>query len=134
MWSTVPQGHITFSQNSQSHYRKHPDIQHYRHGNCTASDRKALQWVIKASETIIGIAITDIKSIGERRGLKRPQRIIKDNADPNHGLSVPPAIWKALQNHSRPANILSNTFTQTVRLLNSSPHKESSNISSYNCY
>lgn len=96
MWSAVPLGHITVSQISQSNYRKHPDIQHYRHGNRTASDHKALQRMIKASETIIGIAITDIKSIGERRRLKRPQRIIKDNADPNHDLYFPPAIWQTL--------------------------------------
>ncbi|KAJ8355377.1 hypothetical protein AAFF_G00059160 [Aldrovandia affinis] len=56
------------------------------YGNCTASDRKTLQRVVKTAQRITGSSLPAIKSIHDRRCLRKAQSIIRDSSHPNHGL------------------------------------------------
>ena len=52
------------------------------HGSCIAKDRKALQWVIKTVQNMIGTHLQGITDIGDVRCMHRAQSILKDNTHP----------------------------------------------------
>ncbi|CAI5669465.1 unnamed protein product [Oreochromis niloticus] len=56
------------------------------YGNCSASDRKALQRVVKTAQRIAGAPLPAIKDIYRKRCLKRAGKIIRDPSHPSHGL------------------------------------------------
>ncbi|CAI5682805.1 unnamed protein product [Oreochromis niloticus] len=56
------------------------------YGNCSASDRKALQRVVKTAQRIAGAPLPAIKDIYRKRCLKRAGKIIKDPSHPSHRL------------------------------------------------
>ncbi|XP_051564677.1 pleckstrin homology domain-containing family M member 3 isoform X2 [Myxocyprinus asiaticus] len=58
-------------------------------GNCTISDQKALQRVVKTAQYITGVQLPSIKDIHHKRCLRRVRSIIKDTSHPNHGLFTP---------------------------------------------
>ena len=57
------------------------------HGSFTAQDQKALQQVIKTTQSIIATHLQSISDTGEVRGLRRAHRILKDVTHPGHSLS-----------------------------------------------
>uniref|UniRef100_A0AAZ1XEE6 Alkylated DNA repair protein AlkB homologue 8 N-terminal domain-containing protein n=1 Tax=Oreochromis aureus TaxID=47969 RepID=A0AAZ1XEE6_OREAU len=56
------------------------------YGNCSASDRKALQRIVKTAQRITGAPLPAIKDIYRKRCLKRAGKIIKDPSHPAHGV------------------------------------------------
>ncbi|KAI4896466.1 hypothetical protein NFI96_009516 [Prochilodus magdalenae] len=56
------------------------------YGNCTAQDRKALQRVIKTSQSISGAAFPSLKDIYRTRVIRRAHSIIRDSTHPQHSL------------------------------------------------
>jgi len=56
------------------------------YGNCTVSDRKALQRVVKTAQNIIGAKLPSIQDIYSKRCLRRARCIIKDTSHPINGL------------------------------------------------
>lgn len=68
------------------------------YSNCSVSDRKALQRVVKTAQRITGTQLTTTENIYHKRCLGRARNIIKDASHPNHGLTFyPPSIRQALQ-------------------------------------
>lgn len=55
-------------------------------GSCTARDRKALQQVVRAAETITGTALTTLEKIYQIRVNRRARNIIKDSSHLQHNL------------------------------------------------
>ncbi|KAI4890520.1 hypothetical protein NFI96_010035, partial [Prochilodus magdalenae] len=56
------------------------------YGSCSASDRKALQRVVKTAQRITGTQLPTIESVYQKRCLSRARSIIKDPSHPNHEL------------------------------------------------
>ncbi len=56
------------------------------HGMCMAQDSRALQWVIRTAQKIIGTYLPSISDIGQVRFLHRAQRILKDSTHPGNSL------------------------------------------------
>ncbi|KAI4871800.1 hypothetical protein NFI96_004239 [Prochilodus magdalenae] len=59
-------------------------------GNCTASDRKSLQRVVRTAEKIIGVSLSTITDIYTTRCIRKANSIVDDYTHPLH----PPTIWK----------------------------------------
>ncbi|KAI4873926.1 hypothetical protein NFI96_030144 [Prochilodus magdalenae] len=56
------------------------------YGSCSASDRKALQRVVKTAQRITGTQLPTTESVYQKRCLSRARSIIKDPSHPNHEL------------------------------------------------
>ncbi|TWW54591.1 hypothetical protein D4764_0122220 [Takifugu flavidus] len=56
------------------------------YGNCSASDRKALQKVVKTAQRIAGASLPSIEDIYRRRCHRRAKKVTKDSCHPAHGL------------------------------------------------
>ncbi|TWW76323.1 putative RNA-directed DNA polymerase from transposon BS [Takifugu flavidus] len=56
------------------------------YGNCSASDRKALQKVVKTAQRIAGASLPAIEDIYRRRCHRRAKKVSKDSCHPAHGL------------------------------------------------
>ncbi len=59
------------------------------YGNCTVSDQKALQRVVKTAQYTTGVGLPSIKDIYHKRCLRRVRSIIQDSSHPNHRLFTP---------------------------------------------
>ncbi|KAI4881446.1 hypothetical protein NFI96_000004 [Prochilodus magdalenae] len=55
-------------------------------GNCTASDRKSLQRVVRTAETIIGVSLPTITDIYTTRCIRKATSIVDDYTHPSHTL------------------------------------------------
>ncbi|KAI4883753.1 hypothetical protein NFI96_007668 [Prochilodus magdalenae] len=55
-------------------------------GNCTASDRKSLQRVVRTAETIIGVSLPIIMVIYTTRCIRKATSIVDDHTHPSHTL------------------------------------------------
>ncbi|KAI4872906.1 hypothetical protein NFI96_001928 [Prochilodus magdalenae] len=56
------------------------------YGSCSASDRKALQRVVKTAQRITGTQLPTTESVYQKRCLSRARSSIKDPSHPNHKL------------------------------------------------
>ena len=56
------------------------------YGNCSVSDRKALQRVVKTAQRIIGSSLPSIEAVQHMRCLRKAPGICKDCSHPNHRL------------------------------------------------
>ncbi|KAI4876464.1 hypothetical protein NFI96_002534 [Prochilodus magdalenae] len=58
-------------------------------GNCTASDRKSLQRVVRTAEKIIGVSLPTIMVIYTTRCIRKATSIVDDHTHPSHTHSSP---------------------------------------------
>lgn len=79
------------------------------YGNCTVSDCKTLQLIVRAAEKIIGASLPSIIDTYLTRSICKATSIVED---PTHTLH-PAAFWKDV-----PSRLRNSFFPQTVRLLN----------------
>jgi hypothetical protein len=56
------------------------------YGKCSASDRKALQRVVRPAEYITGAKLPDIQDLYARQCQSKAQKIVKDSSHPSHRL------------------------------------------------
>uniref|UniRef100_A0AAX7TJ37 Reverse transcriptase domain-containing protein n=1 Tax=Astatotilapia calliptera TaxID=8154 RepID=A0AAX7TJ37_ASTCA len=90
------------------------------YGNCSASDRKALQRVVKTAQRIAGAPLPAIKDICRKRCLKRAGKIIKDPSHPSHGLfTLLPSGRRYRSLRTKTTRYRNSFFPTAVRLLNS---------------
>ncbi|KAK3538208.1 hypothetical protein QTP70_033103 [Hemibagrus guttatus] len=69
-------------------------------GNCTVSDRKTLQQIVKTAEKIIEVSLPSITDMYTTRCIRKANSIV-DNL--THTLQ-PHAVWKEIPKHSGPRN------------------------------
>ncbi|KAK3544979.1 hypothetical protein QTP86_031012, partial [Hemibagrus guttatus] len=62
-------------------------------GNCTVSDRKTLQRIVRTAEKIIVVSLPSITDIYSTRCIRKANSIVDDPTHPLHTLH-PPAVWK----------------------------------------
>ncbi|KAM3870092.1 uncharacterized protein ACN63O_005204 [Diretmus argenteus] len=87
------------------------------YGNCSASDRKALQRVVKTAQRITGTSLPSIEAVQHKRCLLRTRSITKDSSHPSHKLFTHLPSGRRYRN---------SFFPSAVTLLNSAPRKEES--------
>ncbi|KAK3510929.1 hypothetical protein QTP70_027107 [Hemibagrus guttatus] len=56
-------------------------------GNCTVSERKTLQWILRTAEKIIGVSLPSITDIYSTRCILKANRIVNDPTHPSDTLS-----------------------------------------------
>ncbi|KAK0135829.1 hypothetical protein N1851_001693 [Merluccius polli] len=56
------------------------------YGNCSVSDQKALQRVVKTAQRITSSSLPSLKAVQHKRCLRRARSIIKDSSHPSHRL------------------------------------------------
>uniref|UniRef100_A0A8C6NVF2 Reverse transcriptase domain-containing protein n=1 Tax=Nothobranchius furzeri TaxID=105023 RepID=A0A8C6NVF2_NOTFU len=89
-------------------------------GNCSASDRKALQRVGKTAQRIAGAPLPAIKDIYRKRCLKRAGKIIRDRSHPSHALiTLLPSGRRYRSLRTKTTRYRNSFFPTAVRLLNS---------------
>lgn len=86
------------------------------YGNCSVSDRKALQRVVKTAQWITGTQLPTIENIYHKRCLGRA----RNASHPIYGLSPPPSNGQAYRSlRSRTSRLRKSFFPEAVILLNS---------------
>ncbi|KAK3559175.1 hypothetical protein QTP86_005071 [Hemibagrus guttatus] len=55
-------------------------------GNCTASDRKTLQWIVRTAEKIIGVSLPSIMDMYTIHCIHKARIIVNDPTHPSHTL------------------------------------------------
>ncbi|KAK3538855.1 hypothetical protein QTP86_018097, partial [Hemibagrus guttatus] len=73
-------------------------------GNCTVSDRKTLQWIVRIAEKIIGISLPSITDMYTTRCICKANSIVDDPTHPSHTLFTLLPSWKEVLQHSSPQN------------------------------
>ncbi|KAI4889636.1 hypothetical protein NFI96_003622 [Prochilodus magdalenae] len=79
-------------------------------GNCTASDRKSLQRVVRTAEKIIGVSLPTITDIYTTRCIRKTTSIVDDHTHPSH------TLFTLLPSGKRCVLVLGNTMLK-IRLL-----------------
>ncbi|KAM9423571.1 uncharacterized protein ACWYII_020669 [Salvelinus alpinus] len=91
-----------------------------RYGNCSASDRKALQRVVCTAQTIPGAKLPAIQDLYTRWCQSKARKIAKDSSHPSHRLfSLLPHGKQYRSTKSRSKRLLNSFHPQAIRLLNS---------------
>ncbi|KAK0134286.1 hypothetical protein N1851_030137 [Merluccius polli] len=92
------------------------------YGNCSASDRKALQRVVKIAQRITGSPLPSIEAVQRKRCLRKARSIAKDNSHPNHRLfTLLPSGKRYRSLGTRTSRFRGSFFPQAVTLLSSTP-------------
>uniref|UniRef100_A0A9J8C8P2 Reverse transcriptase domain-containing protein n=2 Tax=Cyprinus carpio carpio TaxID=630221 RepID=A0A9J8C8P2_CYPCA len=92
------------------------------YSNCSASDHKALQRMVKTAQRITGTQLTSTENIYHKRCLGRARDIIKDASHPNHGLfTLLPSGRRYRSLRSRTSRLRKSFFPEAVTLLNATP-------------
>ena len=90
------------------------------YGNCSASDRKARQRVVRTVQYITGAKLPAIQDRYTRRCQKKALKMVKDSSHPSHRLFSlllhGKRYWSA---KSTSKMILNSFYPQAIRLLNS---------------
>ncbi|KAI4880794.1 hypothetical protein NFI96_001798 [Prochilodus magdalenae] len=68
-------------------------------GNCTASDRKSLQRIVRAAEKIIGVSLPTITDIYTTRCIRKANSIVDDHTHPSHTLFTLLPSGKSIEKH-----------------------------------
>jgi hypothetical protein len=88
-------------------------------GNCSASDRKALQRVVRMAQYITGAKLPAIQDLYTRRYQKEALKIVKDSSHPSHRwFSLLPHSKRYQSTKSRSKRLLNSIYPQAIRLLN----------------
>ena len=89
------------------------------YGNCLASDRKALQRVVRTAQYITGAKLPAIQDLYTRRCQRKALKIVKDSSHPSHRLfSLLPHGKRYRSAKSRSKRLLNSFYPQAIRLLN----------------
>ncbi|KAF7664535.1 hypothetical protein LDENG_00172280, partial [Lucifuga dentata] len=92
------------------------------YGNCSVSDRKALQKVVKTAQRITGASLPAIEDIYRKRCLRRAINITKDSCHPAHGLFALLPSGRCYRNlRTRTTRFWNSFFPTAVSQLNSAP-------------
>ena len=90
------------------------------YGNCLASDRKALQRVVRTAQYVTGAKLPAIQDLYTRRCQRKALQIVKDSSHPSHRLfSLLPHGNRYRNTRSRSKRLLNSFYPQAIRLLNS---------------
>ena len=90
------------------------------YGNCSASNRKAIQRVVRTAQYITGAKLPAIQDLYTRRCQRKALKIVKDSSHPSHKLfSLLPHGKRYRSAKSRSKRLMNSFYTQAVRLLNS---------------
>ncbi|CAM4312390.1 unnamed protein product [Leuciscus chuanchicus] len=90
------------------------------YGSCSASDRKALQRVVKAAQRIAGAPLPSIEDIYRKRCLRRAGKIIKDPSHPAHRLfTLLPSGRRYRSLRTKTTRYRNSFYPTAVRLRNS---------------
>jgi hypothetical protein len=89
------------------------------YGNCSASDSKALQKVVRMAQYITGAKLPAIQDLYTRRCQRKFLKIVKDSSHPSHRLFSPLPHGKRYRSvKSRSTRLLNSFYPQAIRLLN----------------
>jgi hypothetical protein len=89
------------------------------YGNCSASDRKALQRVVRTAHYITGAKLSAIQDLYTRRCQRKALKIVKDPSHPSHRMfSLLPHGKRYRSAKSRTKRLLNSFYSQAIRLLN----------------
>uniref|UniRef100_A0A4W5L0P8 Reverse transcriptase domain-containing protein n=1 Tax=Hucho hucho TaxID=62062 RepID=A0A4W5L0P8_9TELE len=89
------------------------------YGNCSDSNRKALQRVARTAQYITGAKLPAIQDLYTRRCQKKALKIVKDLSHPSHRLfSLLPHGKRYRSAKSRTKRLLNSFYPQAIRLLN----------------
>ena len=89
------------------------------YGNCSASDCKALQRLVRTAQYITGAKLTAIQDLYNRRCQRKNQTIVKDSSHPSHRLFSLLLHGKRYRStKSRSKRLLNSFYPQAIRLLN----------------
>ncbi|KAM9568419.1 uncharacterized protein ACWYII_008827 [Salvelinus alpinus] len=89
------------------------------YGNCSASERKALQRVVHTAQYITGAKLPAIQDLYTRRCQRKALKIVKDPSHPSHRLfSLLPHGKQYRSAKSRTERLLNSFYPQAIRLLN----------------
>ncbi len=88
-------------------------------GNSTASNRKALQRVVRTARHIVGGELPSLQDIYTRRCIRKARRIIKDSHPSHRLLSLLPSGRRLRSIRSRTSRLRDSFFPQAIRLMNS---------------
>ena len=90
------------------------------YGNCSASDRKALERVVRMAQDITGAKLPAIQDLYTRRCQRKALKIVKDSSHPSHrGFSLLPHCKQYRSTKSRSKRILNSFYRQAIIPLNS---------------
>jgi hypothetical protein len=89
------------------------------YGNCSASDRKALQSVVRMAQYVTGAELTAIQDLYNRRCQRKAHKIVRDSSHPSHRpFSLLPHGKRCRSAKSRTKRLLNSFYAQAIRLLN----------------
>ncbi len=89
-------------------------------GNSTASNRKALQRVVRTARHIVGGELPSLQDIYTRRCIRKARRIIKDSSHPSHSLlSLLPSGRRLRSIPYRTSRLRESFFPQAIKLMSS---------------
>ena len=88
-------------------------------GNCSASDHKALQRVVRTPQYITGAKLPAIQDLYTRRCQRKALKMFKDSSHPSHRLfSLLPHRKRYRSAKSRSKRLLNSFYLQAIRILN----------------
>lgn len=92
-------------------------------GNCTVSDRKTLQRIVRTAEKIIGVSLPSITDIYTSRCIRKATSIVDDPTHPSHTLfTLLPSGKRYRSIRSLTTRLCNSFFPHAIRLLNSKCH------------
>ncbi|KAI5109546.1 gastrula zinc finger protein XlCGF28.1-like, partial [Silurus meridionalis] len=88
-------------------------------GNCTISDRKTLQRIVRTAEKIIGVSLPSIMDIYTTRFIRKAHSIVDDHTHPSHTLfTLLPSGKRFRSIRAATTRLCNSFFPQAIRLLN----------------
>ncbi|KAK3535371.1 hypothetical protein QTP70_011131 [Hemibagrus guttatus] len=88
-------------------------------GNCTVSDRKTLQRIVKTAEKIIGVSFPFIMDIYSTSCIRKANSIVDDPTHPSHTLfTLLPSGKRYRSIRALSTRLLNSFFPQAIRCLN----------------
>ena len=88
------------------------------YGNCSASDRKVLQRVVRTAQYIAVAKLPDIRDLYTRRCQRKAPEIVKDSSQRHRLFSMLPHSKLYWSTKSRSKRLLNSIDPQAIRLLN----------------
>ena len=90
------------------------------YGNCSASDRKAQQSVVRMAQYITRAKLPAIQDLYNMHCQRKAHKVVRDSSHPSHRLfSLLPHSKRYRSANSRSKRLLNSFYPQAIRLLNS---------------
>ncbi|KAK3530044.1 hypothetical protein QTP86_010332 [Hemibagrus guttatus] len=88
-------------------------------GNCTVSDRKTLQRIVRTAEKIIGVFLPSLRDIYTTRCIHKANSIVDEPTHPSHTLfTLLPSGKRYRSIRALTTRLCNSFFPQAIRLLN----------------